>query len=106
SPSNLYQEFTNICTYYKQVTLCNSTLNKQKLLNEARTVWKEIKKENETAIRQKNAITKIKEATQRISECEQAIKLISDQKTKKKLSTKIEKNRIVIKGKKTKTTQR
>jgi hypothetical protein len=41
---NKYQEFCNAYAYYKQATLCDSQLNRQKLSEECTTVWKEIKK--------------------------------------------------------------
>ncbi|CAG8807768.1 38067_t:CDS:2 [Gigaspora margarita] len=98
-PSDLYQEFANTYAYYKQATLCNPTLNKQNLLNKAQTVWKEIKNKNEAVIREKiqsylttapSTIPKIKEATQRILKCQQAIKMISNQDIKNELLSKIE----------------
>ncbi|CAG8834561.1 38678_t:CDS:2 [Gigaspora margarita] len=137
--SDLYQEFANTYAYYKQATLCNPIPNKQKLLNEAQTAWKEIKNENEAVIHEKiqsyltiasstictqcnfivhtssnrastsmvalssfislvilpqldnsDAIVKNAEATQRILECQQAIKMISNQDIKNELSSKIE----------------
>ncbi|CAG8770970.1 8402_t:CDS:2, partial [Gigaspora margarita] len=127
---NKILEFTNAYAYYKQVTLCNPIPNKQKLLSEAQTAWKEIKNENEAVIREKiqSYLTTVSstirtqrnfivntnsnkasismvvssssissEATQRIFECEQAIKIISDQDIKDKLSLKIKADHVIIK---------
>ncbi|CAG8841380.1 33042_t:CDS:2, partial [Gigaspora margarita] len=144
--SDLYQEFANAYTYYKQVTLCNPTPNKQKLLNKAQTAWKEIKNENEAVIYKKiqsyltmasstihiqcnfivhtsfnrastsmvassssislvilpqldnsDAIAKNAKAIQQIFECQQAIKMISNQDIKNKLLSKIEADYVIIK---------
>ena len=43
-PQDRYQEFCNEYAYYKQATLCDPKLNRQKLMEECLKVWKEVKK--------------------------------------------------------------
>ena len=52
-PQDKYQEFCNAYAYYKQAVHCNPKLNRQKLLQECITAWKEIKKQNTTFIENK-----------------------------------------------------
>ncbi|RGB32786.1 hypothetical protein C1646_762500 [Rhizophagus diaphanus] len=51
--SNKYQEFCNAYAYYKQVVLCNSKPNRQKLMQECITAWKEVREQNTSFIENK-----------------------------------------------------
>jgi hypothetical protein len=45
-PQDKYQEFCNAYAYHKQAVLCDPKLNRQKLLQECITAWKEVKKQD------------------------------------------------------------
>ncbi|PKY35799.1 hypothetical protein RhiirB3_533316, partial [Rhizophagus irregularis] len=48
-----YQEFCNAYAYYKQAVHCNSKPNRQKLLQECITAWKEVRKQDISFIENK-----------------------------------------------------
>ncbi|GET59353.1 hypothetical protein GLOIN_2v1870260 [Rhizophagus irregularis DAOM 181602=DAOM 197198] len=50
---NKYQEFCNAYAYYKQAVHCNSKPNRQKLLQECITAWKEVRKQDISFIENK-----------------------------------------------------
>ncbi|PKY58363.1 hypothetical protein RhiirA4_480213, partial [Rhizophagus irregularis] len=52
-PQDKYQEFCNAYAYYKQAELCNSKPNRQKLLQECITAWKEVRKQDTSFIENK-----------------------------------------------------
>src|SRR3954469_15588477 len=52
-PQDRYQEFCNAYAYYKQATLCDPKLNRQKLIEDCLIVWKEVKKNDATLIENK-----------------------------------------------------
>jgi hypothetical protein len=52
-PQNKYQEFCNAYAYYKQASLCDPNPNREKLLQECATVWKDIKKHDSDFIENK-----------------------------------------------------
>ncbi len=47
-PQDKYQEFCNAYAYYKQAILCDPKPNRQRIMQECITAWKEVKK-NDTA---------------------------------------------------------
>ncbi|CAB4483266.1 unnamed protein product [Rhizophagus irregularis] len=52
-PQNKYQEFCNAYAYYKQATLCDPKLNREKLSQECASEWKDVKKHDNVFIESK-----------------------------------------------------
>ena len=52
-PQDKYQKFCNAYAYYKQAVLCDPKPNRQKLLQECITAWKEVKNQDTAFIENK-----------------------------------------------------
>ncbi|CAG8772710.1 17429_t:CDS:2, partial [Rhizophagus irregularis] len=98
-----YQEFCNAYAYYKQAVLCNSKPNRQKLMQECITAWKEVREQNTSFIENKineyyNTIPPtihshqnffLSHPIKNISECQQMVEITTDESLKVTLKTKI-----------------
>src|SRR6266542_2584603 len=52
-PQDKYQEFCNAYEYYKKAILCDHKQNRQRIMQECITAWKEVKKNDTTFIENK-----------------------------------------------------